>query len=75
MAFLLGGAFVFYSGLLGMYGEPDCSNLSPTECSFAHESAANVGRLQLIFGAGMIALAIAVYVLWRTRSPRTEGQP
>src|SRR4051794_12831130 len=72
VALLLGGGFVLYEGLLGSFGTPDCSNLSPTECSFAHEAAQSIGRLQLIFGGAMVALAIAVFVVWRTSASKPE---
>ena len=65
-ALLLGGIFVLFSGLRASFGGTDCEGLSTTECAFAHETAVAVGRLQILFGGAMIALAIALYVIWRT---------
>lgn len=68
-ALLLGGMFVLFSGLRASFGGTDCEGLSTTECAFAHETAVTVGRLQILFGGAMIALGIALYVIWRTMKP------
>ncbi|HSP79963.1 MAG TPA: hypothetical protein VLQ93_15650 [Myxococcaceae bacterium] len=71
---LLGGIFLVVQGLRSRILPANCSELSELECSFLRETAVEVGRVQTVAGAALVALAAAVVVLLRSRSSQSPGR-
>ena len=71
---LLGGLFMMGLSLKLRIFPPDCSALSELECGIEREAATEVGRLQGVSGAALLALGIAIIVLLRSR-PRPAPPP
>jgi hypothetical protein len=65
---LLGGIFLLVQGLRTRLSPPDCSGLSEVECGFLRNTTVEVGRMQTVAGAALLALGIAVVVLLRSRA-------
>jgi hypothetical protein len=65
---LLGGIFLVVQGLRSRILPTDCGHLSELECSYLRETTLEVGRVQTVAGAALVALAAAVVVLLRSRS-------
>lgn len=73
---LLGGGLLLFLGLKGLLVVPDCSHLRKAECDLLLETAQQVGRVQLLCGGALVALALAVTVLLRpVLRPEEPGQP
>jgi hypothetical protein len=64
---LLGGLFLLAQGLRTRLAPADCQDLSEVECGFMQETALEVGRMQTVSGAALLALGAAVVVLVRSR--------
>ncbi|MGZ3459130.1 MAG: hypothetical protein ACXU86_11580 [Archangium sp.] len=60
---LLGGLFLLGVGLKARLSPADCTGLSEMECSFMRDAALEMGRLQGVMGAALLALGAAVVVL------------
>lgn len=65
---LLGGIFLLVQGLRTRLMPTDCVGLSEVECSFMRDTATEVGRMQTVAGAALLALGAAVVVLMRSRA-------
>ena len=65
---LLGGIFLLVQGLRTRLTPTDCVGLSEVECSFMRDTAIEVGRMQTVAGAALLALGAAVVVLMRSRA-------
>jgi hypothetical protein len=65
---LLGGLFLLVQGLRTRLFPPDCGGMSEVECGFMRDTALEVGRMQTVAGAALLALGAAVVVLMRSRS-------
>ena len=71
---LLGGLFLLVQGLRTRLAPPDCVDLSEVECGFLQQTAVEVGRMQTVSGAALLALGIAVVVLVLSRArPASTG--
>ncbi|HEX8440087.1 hypothetical protein [Archangium sp.] len=64
---LLGGLFLLVQGLRTRLSPVDCQDLSELECGFLQETALEVGRMQTVAGAALLALGASVVVLVRSR--------
>ncbi|HEX8824752.1 MAG TPA: hypothetical protein VF794_32835 [Archangium sp.] len=64
---LLGGLFLLVQGLRARMAPMDCQDLSEVECGFIQQTAEEVGRMQTVAGAALLALGCAVVVLVRSR--------
>jgi hypothetical protein len=69
---LLGGIFLLVQGLRTRLSPPDCTGLSEVECGFMRETSVDVGRMQTVTGAALLALGAAVVVLLRSRARSTS---
>jgi hypothetical protein len=65
---LLGGLFLLVQGLRMRLSPPNCGGLSEVECGFMRDTTVEVGRMQTVAGAALLALGIAVVVLLRSRA-------
>ncbi|QRN95335.1 hypothetical protein JRI60_40705 [Archangium violaceum] len=65
---MLGGLFLLIQGLRTRLAPADCADLSEMECGFMRDTAIEVGRTQSVVGAALLALAVAVVVLMRSRT-------
>src|SRR5687768_14493195 len=65
---LLGGLFLLVVGLRTRLAPMDCADLSEVECGFMQQTALEVGRMQTVAGAALLALGAAVVVLVRSRA-------
>ena len=71
---LLGGLFLLVQGLRTRLAPLDCVDLSEVECGFLQQTAVEVGRMQTVSGAALLALGIAVVVLVLSRTrPASTG--
>jgi hypothetical protein len=73
---LLGGLLLLGQGLRTRLAPMDCQELSEVECGFIRQTAEEVGRMQTVAGAALLALGAAVVVLVRSRarpSPDTRS--
>jgi hypothetical protein len=68
---LLGGLFLLVQGLHTRLAPLDCVELSEVECGFRQQTAVEVGRMQTVSGAALLALGIAVAVLVYSRARPT----
>ncbi|XXF79455.1 hypothetical protein P2318_06800 [Myxococcaceae bacterium GXIMD 01537] len=68
----IGGLMLLFLGSRGLLAPPDCSRLSKLECELALKTALEVGRVQLVCGGALVALALSVLVLLR---PVLRGNP
>lgn len=69
-ALFLGAVMLFWFGFQGAVIPIDCAGLSSTECAFEHEARKSMGYLQLVCAFGLLALSVALYVLWRMQKPK-----
>ncbi|HZH76841.1 MAG TPA: hypothetical protein VEY88_12470 [Archangium sp.] len=65
---LLGGLLLLGQGLRTRLAPMDCQELSEVECGFIRQTAEEVGRMQTVAGAALLALGAAVVVLVRSRA-------
>lgn len=65
---LLGGLFLLVRGLWTRLSPPNCVGLSEMECAFMRNTTVEVGRMQTVAGAALLALGVAVVVLLRSRA-------
>lgn len=65
---VLGGLFLLVRGLWTRLSPTDCMGLSEVECGFMRDTSVEVGRMQTVVGAALLALGIAVVVLLRSRA-------
>jgi hypothetical protein len=73
---VIGGLYLLFLGLRGLFSKPDCARLSELECDFALEAATHVGRVQTLCGGALVALALSLFVLVRPYlSPRPANPP
>lgn len=73
---LIGGVLLLFLGLRRLLAPPDCARLPKLECELLTETALEVGRVQLLCGGALVALALAVLVLLRSASrPEAEEPP
>jgi hypothetical protein len=72
---VIGGAYLLYLGLRGLYGLPDCSRMTRAECDLLTEAALHVGRVQALCGGALIALALSLYVLARPYLGPRSAEP
>lgn len=66
---LLGGLFLLVLGLKVRISPPDCASLSVLDCGIEREIATDMGRLQSVSGAALLALGVAIIMLLRSRPP------
>jgi hypothetical protein len=66
---LLGGVGMLVSGLRARFSGLDCAGLSGPECELLRQTSLEVSRFQTLAGGALIALAAALVVLVRPRSP------
>ncbi len=64
---LLGGLFLLVQGVRTRLTPADCQDLSEVECGFMQETTLEVGRMQTVAGAALLALGASVVVLVRSR--------
>lgn len=73
---LLGGLFLASTGLVTRLKPADCLELSEEECTFVQDTAREMGRVQLLSGAALLALGLATVVLvLRPKSPSSTERP
>ncbi|MBJ6761019.1 hypothetical protein JGU66_09610 [Myxococcaceae bacterium JPH2] len=72
---MLGGVGLLVVGVRGVFGSPDCTDLTAPECQLLSESARDLGRLQTLSGGALIALGAALIVLARGRAPLPPNEP
>jgi hypothetical protein len=73
---LLGGLFLAGTGFLTRMKPVDCMDMSEEECTFLQESAREMGRVQGLSGASLLALGLATAVLvLRPKSPSSAEGP
>ena len=73
--FILGGLFLLVLGLKARFSPPDCSSLSVLDCGIERDIATDMGRLQSVSGAALLALGIAIIMLLRSRPPPPPASP
>lgn len=66
----LGGVALVALGARAVFGGPDCSGLTPEQCSLEIDIALGMGRTQMIFGSALALLGLAGYLYFRGR-PRS----
>lgn len=72
---VIGGAWLLFLGLRGLFVPPSCAQLSKNECDLLLESASHIGRVQTLCGGALIALALSLYVLLRPYLFARPSQP
>ena len=72
---LLGGLMLLVLGARGLLFPPDCARLQKLECDFLTETALEIGRVQLLCGGALVALALAVFVLLRGSDTEQSANP
>ncbi|ATB36655.1 hypothetical protein CYFUS_002070 [Cystobacter fuscus] len=73
---LLGGLFLAVTGLVTRFKPADCVELSEEECTFMRDTAREMGRVQGLSGAALLALGLATAVLvLRPKSPSSAERP
>ncbi|HEY0095570.1 MAG TPA: hypothetical protein VGB96_14660, partial [Archangium sp.] len=68
---VLGGLFLLVQGLRTRLAPLDCVDISELECGILQQTAVEVGRMQTVSGAALLALGLAVGVLMRSRARPT----
>ncbi|MCP3163049.1 hypothetical protein LZ199_09105 [Myxococcus sp. QH3KD-4-1] len=71
----LGGLGLLAAGLKGTFGTLDCTQLSGPECELLQQASHEMGRFQTRFGGALVALAAALFVLVRRRTPAPPEAP
>lgn len=64
---LLGGLLLLGMGLKTRMTPTDCTDLSELDCGSNREADQDLGRMQLLSGAALLALGAAVVVLVRSK--------
>jgi hypothetical protein len=73
---LLGGLFLAGIGLMTRLSPVECTDLSEEECAFTRDTSMEMGRVQGLSGAALLALGLATAVLvLRTRPPASDKEP
>jgi hypothetical protein len=72
---LLGGLGLLVLGVRGLFSAPNCAGYSKNECDMLTEAALHIGRVQLICGGALIALALSLYVLLRPYLGPRQAEP
>jgi hypothetical protein len=72
---VIGGAWLLFLGLRGLFVSPDCTQLTKNECDLLLEAASHIGRVQTLCGGALIALALSLYVLLRPYLSPKPSQP
>lgn len=75
---VVGGLWLLFLGLRGLYLPFDCLGLTKNECDLRTEAMGHIGRVQTLCGGALIALALSLYVLLRpylTPKPPQSKQP
>jgi hypothetical protein len=72
---VIGGAWLLFLGLRGLFAPPSCGQLSKNECDLLLEAAAHIGRVQTMCGGALVALALSLYVLLRPYLSPKPSQP
>ncbi|OJH37637.1 hypothetical protein [Cystobacter ferrugineus] len=73
---LLGGLFLAGNGIVTRMKPADCTELPEEECALMRESAQEMGRVQGMSGAALLALGLATAVLvLRSKSPSSAEGP
>ena len=72
---VIGGATLFYVGIMRLFGAIDCAGMSADECAFEHSAYKSIGNMQTVAGAALFMLGLALYVLWRRPAPPPEKAP
>ncbi|MCP3101985.1 hypothetical protein LZ198_24265 [Myxococcus sp. K15C18031901] len=72
---VLGGLYLLGTGLHGLFGAPDCADLTGPQCDLLRQTHRELGRVQTGFGAGLVSLGAALFVLLRRHasSPPAGG--
>lgn len=60
---LLGGLFLAGTGLMTRMNPTDCTELSEEECALMRDTTRDMGRVQGLSGAALLALGLASAVL------------
>ena len=68
---VLGGAAMFYVGIMRAFGAIDCAGMSSEECAMEHSMYKSIGNLQTVAGIALFLLGLSLYVL--SRRPRNDG--
>ncbi|MFP2926272.1 hypothetical protein ACLESO_13850 [Pyxidicoccus sp. 3LG] len=66
---LLGGIGLLLAGLRGLFTTVDCAGLSGPECELLTQATREIGRVQLLSGGALTALAASLVVLLRPKPP------
>jgi hypothetical protein len=72
---LIGGVWLLFLGLRGVFVPPNCAQLSKNECDMLLEAASHIGRVQTLCGGALVALAPSLYVLLRPYLFPKPSQP
>jgi hypothetical protein len=65
---LVGGISLLLFGIRAQSMDPDCQDYTEQECALVREAASEVGRVQIISGGCLVALAAALGLVLRPRS-------
>ncbi|MFP2960514.1 hypothetical protein ACLEPN_22500 [Myxococcus sp. 1LA] len=72
---LLGGLGLLAVGLKNSFIAPGCDGLSSPECQLLTDATREVGRVQMLGGGALTALAASLFVLFRPRPPAPPEGP
>jgi hypothetical protein len=72
---LLGGVWLLFLGVRGLFMPPSCAQLSKNECEVLLETASHIGRVQTLCGGALVALAPCLYILLRPYLSPKPSQP
>ena len=72
---VIGGGWLLFLGLRGLFSPQDCERLSKAECDLLIETTTHIGRVQTLCGGALIALALSLYVLLRPYLSPKPSQP
>ena len=69
---LIGGLALLAVGAQAVLRGPDCAGLTAEECALTRDIAASFGREQVWAGGALALMALAVFMLARTRLARAD---
>jgi hypothetical protein len=72
---VIGGGWLLFLGLRGLFLPQSCERLSKNECELLLETVTHIGRVQTLCGGALIALALSLYVLLRPYLFPKPSQP
>lgn len=72
---VIGGVWLLFLGLRGLFIPPNCAQLSKNECDVLLEAASHIGRVQTLCGGALVALALSLFVLLRPYLFPKPSQP